>query len=194
MSAAVELVLEELESAGFRRLPKPLIVAGAVFDFDAAVMGTNVNRSHDLVLVGSQVADQVHLVRLLSGLNRSLDRLASRRPVSLVLVGSRPEPATLAELEDNARVMVIEGELPEPAAIRDAIAVLFPLHLPPTTEEVADPLDELVADLGASASAGQQLLIDAARIGPDAVRETFRRYLDEALEDAPEHGAGDEIS
>ena len=90
--------------------------------------------------------------------------------------------------------MVIEGELPEPAAIRDAIAVLFPLRLPPTTEEVADPLDELVADLGASASAGQQLLIDAARIGPDAVRETFRRYLDEALEDAPEHGAGDEIS
>ena len=136
MSAAVELVLEELESAGFRRLPKPLIVAGAVFDFDAAVMGTNVNRSHDLVLVGGQVADPVDLVQLLSGLNRSLDRVASRRPVSLVLVGSRPEPATLAELEDNARVMVIEDELPAPAAIRNASRCCFRCRFPTTGEVV----------------------------------------------------------
>lgn len=190
MSAAVELVLEELESAGFRRLPKPLVVAGAVFDFDAAVTGTGV--SHDLVVVGGQEADSVRLVQLLSGLNRSLDRLSSRRPVSLVLIGPRPRPATLARLEDNVRVMVIEGELPESAAIRDAIAVLFPLHLPPTTQEVADPLDELVADLGSSASDEHRLLVDAARAGPDAVRETFRRHLDESLEDVPEQDEGEE--
>ena len=191
MSTAVELVLNEFESAGFRRLPEPLVVAGAEFDFDAAVTGTGL--SHDLVLVGGQVTNPIHLVRVLSGLNRSLDRLASRRPVSLVLVGARPEPATLAGLEKNARVMVIEGERPEAAAIRDAIAVLFPLRLPPTTEEVADALDELVADLGRSASDEHRLLIEAARIGLDAVQETFRRYLDEALEDFPGQGAGEEI-
>lgn len=184
MSAAVELVLDELESARFRRLPKPLLVAGAAFDFDAAVTGTGV--SHDLVVVGGQEADSDRLIQLLLGLNRSLDRLASRRPVSLVLVGPRPKPETLARLEDNARVLVIEGELPENAAIRDAMAVLFPLQLPPTTQEVADPLDELVADLGSSASDEHRLLVDAARVGPDAVRETFRRYLDESLADVAE--------
>lgn len=191
MSTAVELVLSELESAGFQRLPRPLVVGGAVFDFDAAVTGTGV--SHDLVVVGGQGADSVHLVQLLLGLNRSLDHIASRRPVSLVLVGSRPEPVTLAELEDNARVMVIEGELPEPADVQDAIAVLLPLRLPPTTQEVADPLDELVAKLGRSASDEHRVLIDAARIGPDAVQETFRRILDEVLEDTPEQDEGEEI-
>ena len=191
MSTAVELVLAELESAGFQRLPRPLVAGGAVFDFDAAVTGTGV--SHDLVVVGGQGADSVHLVQLLSGLNRSLDRFASRRPVSLVLIGSRPEPGTLAELEDNARVMVIEGELPEPADIRSAIAVLLPLHLPSTTQEVVDPLDELVADLGRSESDEHRAIIDAARIGPDAVQETFRRYLDEALEDIPEQDEGEEV-
>ena len=191
MSTAVELVLAELESAGFQRLPRPLVVSGAVFDFDAAVTGTGV--SHDLVIVGGQGTDSVRLVQLLSGLNRSLDRVASRRPVSLVLIGSRPEPATLAELEDNARVMVIEGDQPESADIRDAIAVLLPLRLPPTKQEVIDPLDELVADLGRSASDEHRAIVDAARIGSDAVRETFRRYLDESLEDTPEQDEGEEV-
>ena len=45
----VEAVLEVLESAGFERLPKPLVVAGTSFDFDAAVKGTGT--SHDLVVV-----------------------------------------------------------------------------------------------------------------------------------------------
>ena len=190
MNAVVELVLAELESAGFRRLPRPLVVAGAAFDFDAAVTGTGV--SHDLVVVGGQGSDPAHLVQLLSGLNRSLDRLASRRPVSLVLVGSRPEPGTLARLEDNARVIVIEGDRRESADIRDAIAVLFPLRLPPTTQEVVDPLDEVVADLGHSVSDGHRLLIDAARTGPKEVQQALRRYLDDALQDGPEQDEGEE--
>lgn len=191
MSTAVELLLAELESAGFQMLPKPLVVGGAAFDFDAAVTGTGV--SHDLVLVCGQEADSAHLVQLLSGLNRSLDRFASRRPVSLILIGSRPEPETLAELEDSARVMVIDGELPNPEDIRNAIAVLLPLHIPPTTRQVADPLDELVTNLGRSASDEHRVLIDAARMGADAVQEAFRSFLDEALEDTPEQDAGEEI-
>lgn len=191
MSTAVELVLAELESAGFRTLQIPLEVGGAVFDFDAAVAGTGV--SHDLVVVGGQEANSAHLVQLLSGLNRSLDRFGSRRPVSLILVGARPEPETLADLEDNARIMIIEGELPEPADIRDAIAVLLPLRLPPTTREVADPLDELMTGLGRTASDEHQMIIDAARIGPDAVQEAFRKFLDDAMEDTSEQERGEEI-
>ena len=180
MSRSVNLVLSELEKAGFQRLPKPLVVGGASFDFDAAVTGTGV--SHDLVVVGGQDADPDRLIQLLSGLARSLDRLASRRPVSVVLLGSRPEVTTLSKLENSARVMVIENPEPGSAEIRDAIAVLLPLHLPATTQTATDPLDELVEGLGNAATDEHRKLINAARTGPEAVRETFRTYLDAALE------------
>ena len=73
MSSSVEVVLEELEKAGFQKLPKPLEVGRAFFDFDAAVTGTGV--SHDLVVVDGQDADPRRLIQLLSGLNRSLEAL-----------------------------------------------------------------------------------------------------------------------
>ncbi|WP_420610488.1 hypothetical protein [Candidatus Poriferisodalis sp.] len=88
--------------------------------------------------------------------------------------------------------MVIESELPEPSDIRNAIAVLFPLRLPPTAQEVVDPLDEVVADLGHSVSDGHRLLIDAARTGPEAVQQALRRYLDDALQDGTEQDEGEE--
>ena len=179
MSSSVEVVLEELQRAGFQKLPKPLVVAGGSFNFDAAVTGTGV--SHDLVVVGDQDADPRRLIQLLSGLNRSLDRLASQRPVSVILLGSRPEAAMLSELEDSARVMVIESQEPGPSEVRAAIAVLLPLRLPATTQMALDPLDELVEGLGKGATDEHRKLIDAARVGPEAVRETFRSYLDEAL-------------
>ena len=179
MSSSVEVVLEQLERAGFQKLPKPLVVAGASFDFDAAVTGTGV--SHDLVVVGGQEVDPRRLSQLLSGLNRSLDRLASRRPVSVILLGARPEAAALAELENSARVMLIESQEPEPAEVQDAIAVLLPLHLPETTRKALDPLDELLKSLGRAATDEHRELINAARRGPESVRATLRRYLEDAV-------------
>ena len=179
MNRAIELVLTELEEAGFQRLPKPLVVAGASFDFDAAVTGTVV--SHDLVVVGSRDADSVRLIQLLLGLNRSLDRVASQRPVSLILLGSRPESDVLSELENNARVMIIESHEPEPADVRDAIAVLLPLHLPATSQAAIDPLNELLRGLGDEVTDEHRVLVDLARIGPESVREAFQVYLEDSL-------------
>lgn len=179
MNGAVEAVLDELETAGFQRLPKPLVVASASFDFDAAVTGTGV--SHDLVVVGGQDADPRQLIQLLSGLNRILDRLESRRPVSVVLLGPHPEPATLSQLEKNARVILVESREPIATEVRKAIAVLLPLHLPPTTDATIDPLDELLTGLPNEGTDDHRLLVDAARIGPEAVRETFRIFLEDPL-------------
>ena len=179
MSSSVEVVLGELEKAGFQRLPKPLVVGGASFDFDAAVTGTGV--SHDLVVVGGQDVDALRLIQLLSGLNRSLDRLASRRPVSVILLGARPETATLSELENSARVMLIESEEPRPAEVRDAIAVLLPLRQVETTRATLDPLDELVESLGKAATHEHRKLIKAARLGSETVRGTLQSYLEGAL-------------
>ncbi|HZJ48386.1 MAG TPA: hypothetical protein VFD97_05050, partial [Acidimicrobiia bacterium] len=62
MASGVEVVLNVLETAGFERLPKPLVVAGTSFDFDAAARGTKV--SHDLVVVAASEMAPRRLVRL----------------------------------------------------------------------------------------------------------------------------------
>ena len=183
----VEAVLEGLEGAGFQKLPKPLVVGGVPFDFDAAATGTDV--SHDLVVVGGQDTDPPRLVQLLSGLNRSLHRLKSRRPVSAIVLGARPETATLHELEDRARVMLIESREPTLTDVQAAISVLLPLKLPETTRTTSGPLDELLTSLGDDATDEHRRLIDAARVGKEKVRETFRLSLDEATRRGNGEGA-----
>lgn len=180
MSSSIETVLRELESVGFQRLQMPLDVGGITFDFDAAVTGTGV--SHDLVVVEGVGTDPHQVAQRLAGLNRSLDRMRSRRPVSLILLGSRPSGDALSELEKKARVMAVESEQPTREEIHSAIAVLLPLQLPPTTQEAIDPLDQLADELGKDCTVEHQQLIDAARRGPKFVRETLRSLLDDALQ------------
>ena len=65
MASGVETVLAILASEGFEPLPKPLVVDGAIFEFDAAATGTGV--SHDLVVVGGQDADAERLTPVALG-------------------------------------------------------------------------------------------------------------------------------
>ncbi|MDE0269366.1 MAG: hypothetical protein OXI96_10135 [Acidimicrobiaceae bacterium] len=184
----VDVVLEGLESAGFQKLPKPLVIGSVAFDFDAAATGTGA--SHDLVVVGGQATDPPQLVQLLSGLNRSLDRFESRRPVSAIVLGVRPEAATLHELENSARLMLIESLEPTLAEVQAAISVLLPLELPETMWTSFNPLDELLASLGDEATDEHRRLIDAARMGSKKkVRETFRLALDDAIRQGSGEGA-----
>ena len=184
MASGVETVLAILASEGFEPLPKPLVVAGTTFEFDAAATGTGV--SHDLVVVGGQDAEAERLTQLLSGLSRSLDRLRSLRPVSLVLLGPRPAATVLSQLEDHARVMLIDSEEPTAEEARDAIAVLLPLHLPSARQVSVAPVEELVGNLGESASDEHRRIIGVASSGPEAVREALRRYVDMSFGDVEE--------
>lgn len=179
MDSAIETVLRVLEGAGFERLPKPLVVAGSTFDFDAAARGTGV--SHDLVVVATSPTDPRRLVRLLSGLSRTLDQAKSRRPVSLVLLGDPLHASAIADLEQYARVLTLETSDPDQDQVHRAIAVLTPLRLPSADSRGRDPLAEVAAAIGSSLSEEHQALIEAARIGPNEVRETLRRYIDDAV-------------
>jgi hypothetical protein len=176
VTAGVETVLGVLEEAGFERLPKPLVVAGSSFDFDAAARGTGV--SHDLVVVAASPKEPRRLVRLLSGLSRTLDQAESRRPVSLVLLGEQLNGSTGADLERHARVLTIESAEPGPDDVRQAVAVLMPLALPSAATTGREPLAEVAHALGRAMSQEHQALVEAARIGPDEVRETLRRFVD----------------
>ena len=185
MVSGVERVLAVLAAVGFQPLPKPLVVAGTTFEFDAAAIGTGV--SHDLVVVGGQEVGANRLTQLLSGLSLSLDRLRSYRPVSLVLLGPRPDPTILSRLENHARVIPIKSEEPTAEEAKDAIAVLLPLHLPSARQVGVAPVEELLGNLGESASHEHRQIIGLASSGPEAVREALRRYVDMSFgELAPE--------
>lgn len=177
----IETVLQVLEKAGFERLPKPLVVAGSTFDFDAAVRGTGV--SHDLVVVSDSSGGARRLVRLLSGLSRVLDQAESRRPVSLVLVGEAPDGSTLADLERYGRILTIGTSGVSPGQVRQSVAVLMPLVLPSASSRGKAPLVEVADILGASLSGEHQALIDAAQVGPEQVRESLRRYISGAVQE-----------
>ncbi|HTN99655.1 MAG TPA: hypothetical protein VL068_03170 [Microthrixaceae bacterium] len=176
MATAIETILEVLEEEGFERLPKPLVAAGTAFDFDAAARGTGV--SHDLVVIATSAPSSRRLVQLLSGLTRTLDQVQSRRPVSLVFVGEPPGEPTAADLERHARVLPITTEVPTADEVRRAISVLLPLSLPPTSQQGHEPLDEVAASLGTKLSDEHRHLIEEARIGPEAVRDALREYID----------------
>jgi hypothetical protein len=178
-ATSVEAVLHMLESAGFERLPKPLVVAGSSFDFDAAVKGTGV--SHDLVLLATNRTPDQHLVRLVSALSRTLDQVDSRRPVSLVLLGDSVDAPTMTKLEQHARVLNVDGDTPDPDRIRRAIAVLLPLTLP--AEQVAGraPLTIVADKLGDSLTDEHLNFIRAAEVGTETVRDWLRQYIDGAV-------------
>lgn len=171
-------VVAVLEGAGFELLPKPLTVAGTEFDFEAAVRGTDA--SHDLVLVATDQVPPARLQRLVVGLARSLDLSASRRPVSLILIGE-VAPSSRIELERYARVLPIASTAPDVVEIEEAVAVLLPLRLPSAVlVHASDPVNEVMAALGPLKTTSDHIaLIKAAAHGTDAVRETLRRYANE---------------
>lgn len=178
MESSIDTVLGVLQTAGFVQLPKPLIVADSSFDFDAAVLGTGV--SHDLVVVASTETSPKRLVRLLSGLSRTLDQAESRRPVTLVLLGETPDGYAMVDLERHARVLTIEGSNPHLDQILRAVAVLMPLSIPSATTRGKDPLTQVAEILGGLLSEEHQALLDAARVGPDEMRTQLRQYIDRA--------------
>ena len=187
----VQDVLAVLEGAGFERLLKPLTVVGTEFDFEAAARG--MDTSHDLVLIATDQVPRRRLQRLVAGLARSLDLAASRRPVSLVLLGGVAASDRI-ELERYARILPVASSTPDIAEIEEAVAVLLPLKLPNADlVHESDPVDEVMSVLGPLRATSDHIaLIKTAADGPDAVREALCRYANEGAGWTDEVGDGDE--
>lgn len=175
-------VLEILERAGFEKLPKPLTVVGTEFDFEAAARGTGT--SHDLVLIATDQVPRKRLQRLVAGLARSLDLASSRRPISLVLLGTIAARER-SELERYARVLAVGSSSPSISEIEEVIAVLLPLKLPNADhlDHGNDPLNDVVGRLGITKDTSDHIaLLGAAVDGADAVREKLRQYVNAGVE------------
>jgi len=174
-----ERVAALLVGAGYRRIDMPLQVAGLTFDVAGAFVG--VEHSADLVLIGDMAADgERKVVQQVEGVARALDVMRSHRPLSTIIVGPRPIGKTLETLSQVGRILPVEEAL-DPAELRDQLAVLLPLELPPTLladrdlggeDEFALPDDPLA-----------EALMEASRFGEAAVRDCFHNALNAALAD-----------
>lgn len=175
---SVQAVIDVLEEAGFAKLPSPLIVVGTEFDFEAAARGTTT--SHDLVVVATAHLAPRRLQRLITGLARSLDLAASRRPVSLILIGEL-DAASRAEIERYARVLSISSSSPTREEIEEAVSVLLPLRLPTAVlMHGTDPVNEVAGAIGLPRLSREHTeLIRASSYGPDAVEAALRDYANE---------------
>ncbi|MFZ3008777.1 MAG: hypothetical protein WA047_21640 [Phenylobacterium sp.] len=181
----VERVARALEAASFKRMPWPLQISGMTFDAPAAFIGAP--PSPDLVVVGdSTVQTARDLQRTVEGVGRALDVVRSRRPLTLVLVGPRPESKALSALSRFARVLPV-GESADAASLDNWLAVLLPLTLPQPVE--ARGLDTL-EELRATADALTHELIDLAPLGADAVAQRFAELVEEPFADESDEPDG----
>jgi hypothetical protein len=168
-----------LKDSRFRRLSKPLRIAGVTIDVADAFVASD--RSLDLVLVGDNIGDQAprRLVSALEGAARALDLVQSRRPLTLVVVGPRPSADNLRELVRYARVLPV-GEAPDDDTLRNWLAALLPLELPEVGEARGDIANaELVS---ADTDPLVEALVRAAQAGKDEVTAVLLEAIEEPFD------------
>ncbi len=173
----VERVAEVLELAQFRRIPSPLEIGGIEIGALAAFVGKP--PSPDLVVVGDTLQQTPGaLQQSVEGVGRALDMMGSRRPLTLVVVGPRPDSTAITALARYARVLAV-GELADESALANWLAVLLPLKPPQTNDGRAEaaivkllarPVDPMVQEFVALAAQGKDSV--AARLA-QAIDEPF---------------------
>src|SRR5262249_16382542 len=122
-------------------------------------------------------------------LSRALDLMASRRPLTVVLVGPPPPVATLEALARVSRVLTVGTPIGEAAdaAIKNSLARLLPLYLPNATEIATDPLTTVRNEIANDAEVEVlSPLFDLALSGPEAVKQALRTIISEPLIRTPE--------
>ncbi len=183
-SQSVTRVVNILKNAGYRQRTAPVTVASVPFEFAALLLGSD--RANDLIIVLDTLVDTEERIRQkVEGLSRALDLMASRRPLTVVLVGPPPRPTIVEALARVSRVLTVGTPTGDNADrfLSDTLAVLLPLVLPDASEAVVDPLTEvrrqLPADIDQDVLAP---LFAAAPTGTDAVKEALRLVLEAPLD------------
>ena len=182
----VERISDIFEAAGYRRLSGPLKMAGLGFDFPAVFVGAD--RSPDLILVADTAYEAAaRIQRKVEGVGRALDVLRSKRPVTVVLAGPRPEAEVIDAMTKVGRVLPVGTQVDQDPAIalRNWLAVLLPLTLPQPSQDVVDPLASVQA-VSSDIDAQIRGLIDVAAQGADEVQTNLHDILKKTL------GEGDE--
>jgi hypothetical protein len=188
VTTPVERVAQVLEAARFRRMPSPLGIAGLQIEVPGAFLGSE--PSPDLVIVCDTVAQTTRqLQQTKEGVCRALDMMSSRRPLTLVLVGPRPDSAALRALSRYARVLPV-GEVADDATLQNWLAVLLPLRLPEPDEARGETASLQLLEKTDDDPIARDL-VAWAREGEAAVAERLHALVDEPFaSDGSEPGEG----
>ena len=181
LSLPVQRVVSILTGAGYRTHSTPVTIGSVPFDFAAILIGAN--RALDLIVVIDTLEEQESRVRQkVEALSRALDLVASRRPLTVILVGPPPRATILEALGRVGRVLTVGTPTGDRAdqLLSDALAVLLPLDLPQMSEAIADPLGEVHKRLSTEED-GLETLLAAAPMGAEAVKEALRALIQEPL-------------
>lgn len=177
-----------LIDSGYVQLQSQIAIAGVPFNFDAVLVASE--RAYDLVVVvdTAMVSDN-RLRQQVEALGRALDVAGSLRPISVVTVGPPPSADVLEVMSRIARVLVVSAD-GQAANVRDALAVLLPLHVPPASAATSEALSEVAAWVEASPDrAGLDSLVSAATGGAAAVSDSLAVYLDQPFVVRSEEGS-----
>ena len=187
-SQPVSRVVKLLTTAGYRRRETPVTVASVPFDFAALLVGSD--RALDLIVVIDTLTEpEVRIRQKIEGLSRALDLIASRRPLTIVLVGPPPRAMIVEALSRVCRVLSVGTPTGADADtfVGDALAVLLPLDLPDTNENVVDPFGEVRRHLQLTEHEEEvALMLSSALDGPETVKQTLRTLLLEPINPTPE--------
>lgn len=177
---AVDRVVELLtQEGGYALREVPFTVASVTFNF-AAVLTSD--RSLDLVVVVDTILEAEELLRQrLETLSTALDVVASRRSVTIVLVGPPPRGATLDALVRSGRVLIVGTPSPSDAEsmVRHALAVLLPLRLPTVHDTTAQTWEQMRAALAAGSGPSVDHLLERAPAGARSVQQALGAWLAE---------------
>jgi hypothetical protein len=136
-------------------------------------------RSLDLILVADLAFDEPkRLLQRVESVARTLDVMRSKRPITLVLAGPRPNRDVLDAMSRVCRVLPITSAKSEDAdaAVRNSLAVLMPLHIPRPSASTAEPLQR-VRSKAESLDADISALIEVAPRGTEVVEEELHELL-----------------
>lgn len=180
-SDSVDQVVSLLQNAGYRRLNTPFILAGLQFDVAAVLVGAD--RSSDIVIVEDTVASTSHEIQIrIETIARAMDSLDSKRPITAILIGPRPSSTELDAMSRVARILPVgTSSLPDQSdSLQNWLAVLLPLQLPPTGNQLADPLSELSNQVNPEDTVISELL-NSASLGTFAVQKTLHQIIERNL-------------
>lgn len=183
----VEQVVAHLEKAGFRRLTERLELASLPFDFPAVLVRDS--SEADLVVVADSVEeDGKSLRRKIEGMARALDVLGSRRSITAVVAGPRPNNDILEDISRVCRILPVGDSADDTLeeSLKNWLRVLTPLSIENLDAHLSDPMSRFSMPSEAVDPMRLSRLVEASLRGVEDVIETVEDYLREALKPVQE--------
>jgi len=181
----IERVSELLISAGYKSVGVPLKVGTLEFDVPAAFFGKE--KSMDLVLVFDTAFQPIFKIsQTVSSIARALDVARSRRPLTTIVTGVRPDAREIETVTRVSRVLTaIDGKRDQ-----ESLAVLLPLKLPTVSEQAPDVADVLQGIRNEGPTASE--FVSLAKDGEDAVKDRLIALVEKPFEAIDELGTAND--